>query len=170
MSKSRQMIHFLHPSTILISKEAQWVTTILGSCVSICLFDKKNGIGGINHYMLPYWNGEGLESPRYGNVAIFQLYQKMLDFGVKKENIICKIFGGAEVLGDQSSVYNVGQRNVELARKTILEMGIPVVSSSTGGKQGRKIHFNTGTGEVLQKYLIKTTHNNSQWTVKLKCS
>jgi len=110
--------------------------------------------------MLPYWNGEGLESPKYGNVAIFQLYQKMLELGVKKEDIICKIFGGAEVLGEQSSVFNVGQRNIEVAHKIIQEIGIPVVSSSTGGKQGRKIHFNTGTGEVLQKYLVKTSQNN----------
>lgn len=170
MSKVRQIKHFLHPSTILISKEPQWVTTILGSCVSICLFDRKNCIGGINHFMLPYWNGEGLESPRYGNVAIFQLFQEMLDLGVNKEDVICKIFGGAEVLVEHPSVFNVGQRNVELARKVILEMGIPVVSSSTGGKLGRKIHFNTGTGEVLQKYLAKTTQNNSKCTVKLKYS
>ena len=90
----------------------------------------------------------------------------MLKLGVKKEDIICKIFGGAEVLGDQPSVFNVGQRNVELARKVIMEMGIPVVSSSTGGKQGRKIDFNTGTGEVLQKYLAKTIQNNSKCTIK----
>jgi chemotaxis protein CheD len=170
MNKVKQAKHFLHPSTIWISKEPYWVTTVLGSCVSICLFDKKKCIGGINHFMLPYWNGEGLESPRYGNVAILQLYKKMLDLGAKKEDIICKIFGGAEVLGDQPSVFNVGQRNVELARKVILEMGIPVVSSSTGGKQGRKIHFNTGTGEVLQKYLAKTTQNESKCTAKLKYS
>ena len=169
MSKIEQTKHFLHPSTICISKEPIWVTTVLGSCVSICLFDKEKGIGGINHFMLPYWNGEGLESPRYGNVAILQLYKEMLALGVKKSDIVCKIFGGAEVLGDQSSVFNVGQRNVEVARKVILEMGIPVVSSSTGGKQGRKIHFNTGTGEVLQKYLAKT-QNDSKWTVKLKYS
>ncbi len=168
MNKNRQIKHYLHPSTILISKDPQWVTTVLGSCVSVCMFDKKQCIGGINHFMLPYWNGEGLESPRYGNVAIFQLYQKMLEFGVKKEDIVCKIFGGAEVLGEQSSVFNVGQRNIEVARKKTLEMGIPVVSSSTGGKQGRKIHFNTGTGEVLQKYLVKTTQNNSQCTIKSK--
>jgi chemotaxis protein CheD len=160
MKINRQIKHYLHPSTIWISKDPQWVTTVLGSCVSICLFDKKKCIGGINHYMLPYWNGEGLESPKYGNVAIFQLYQKMLELGVKKEDIICKIFGGAEVLGEQSSVFNVGQRNIEVAHKIIQEIGIPVVSSSTGGKQGRKIHFNTGTGEVLQKYLVKTSQNN----------
>ncbi len=162
MSKMRQTNHFLHPSTIWISREPQWVTTILGSCVSVCLFDKKKCIGGINHFMLPYWNGEGLESPRYGNVAIAQLFQKMLEFGVKKEDIVCKIFGGAEMLVEQVSVFNIGQRNIELAKKIISEMEIPVESSSTGGKLGRKIYFNTGTGEVLQKYLVKNDQNEAK--------
>jgi chemotaxis protein CheD len=105
--------------------------------------------------MLPYWNGDGLESPKYGNVAIIQLYQKMLESGAKKENLVCKIFGGAEVLGEQLFSFNVGKRNIELAYKILAEMDLPVVSSSTGGKQGRKIHYNTGTGELLQKYLGK---------------
>ena len=154
--------HFLHPSTMYVCKDAQWITTILGSCVAVCFYDRKREIGGINHFMLPYWNGEGLESPRYGNVAIAQLLQKMLDFGVKKEDIVCKIFGGAELLTEQVSVFNVGRRNIELAHKFISELGIPVTSSSTGGKLGRKIHFNTGTGEVLQKYLVKNNQNEAK--------
>lgn len=159
MSKPLHADYFLHPSAIYISKEPQWVTTVLGSCVAICFFDKIKCIGGINHYMLPYWNGEGLESPRYGNVAIGQLLAKMVENGARKEDLICKIFGGAEVLTDRNSVFNVGQRNIELAMKIIAEKGIPLVGSSTGGKQGRKIYFNTGTGEVLQKYLVKTNIN-----------
>lgn len=162
MSYNNRTNHFLHPSTIWISTEPQWVTTILGSCVSVCLFDKKKSIGGMNHFMLPYWNGEGLESPRYGNVAISQLFHKMLELGAKKEDIVCKIFGGAEVLGEQVSVFNVGQRNIELAQRTIAEIGIPVASSSIGGYLGRKIHFNTGTGEVLQKYLVKNNQNEAK--------
>lgn len=155
MNKLGKAHFFLHPSTIRVSKEPQWITTILGSCVAVCFFDQKNKIGGINHFMLPYWNGDGLESPKYGNVAIIQLYQKMLESGAKKENLVCKIFGGAEVLGEQLFSFNVGKRNIELAYKILAEMDLPVVSSSTGGKQGRKIHYNTGTGELLQKYLGK---------------
>ncbi len=162
MNKQKQTPHFLHPSTMYISKDPMWIITVLGSCVAVCLFDRKRSIGGINHYMLPYWNGDGLESPKYGNVAIFQLFQKMLDFGAKKEDIVCKIFGGGEVLGEQCSIYNVGQRNIELAYKVTGEMGISVMSSSTGGKLGRKIYFNTATGEVLQKYLVKTSQNGSK--------
>ena len=80
----------------------------------------------------------------------------MYDFGVKKEDIVCKIFGGGDVLGEQNPVFNVGQRNIELAYRMVFELGISIANSSTGGKLGRKIHFNTGTGEVLQKYLVKS--------------
>lgn len=149
--------YYLHPSSMRVSSVPQWVVTVLGSCVAVCFIDLRRNIGGINHFMMPYWNGDGLESPKYGNVAIAQLFQTMLECGAKKEDLICKIFGGAEVLGEKNSVFNVGQRNIELAFKMVSELGIPVVSSSTGGKQGRKILFNTATGEVLQKYLIKST-------------
>lgn len=146
---------FLHPSAIFISKDPTWVTTVLGSCVAVCFFDTKRKFGGINHFMMPYWNGFGLESPKYGNVAIEQLFMKMLDFGAEKEDIVCKIFGGSEMLAPNNSVFNVGKRNIELAFRVVDELGILVANSSTGGKQGRKIHFNTETGEVLQKYLVK---------------
>jgi chemotaxis protein CheD len=154
--------YFLLPSSLLVSKEAQWVTTVLGSCVSVCFCDPVKSIGGITHFMLPYWNGDGLESPKYGNVAITQLLNKMLELGVQKENIICKVFGGAEILSEQKSLFNVGQRNVELAFRMIAELEIPVAGFSTGGKLGRKILFNTGTGEVLQKYLLKSDNNNTK--------
>lgn len=154
--------HFLYPSNLYVSGEEVWVTTVLGSCVAVCFYDSANKIGGINHFMLPYWNGEGLESPRFGNVAIVQLFQKMLDLGAKKVDIVCKIFGGAEVLNKTDSVFNIGQRNIELAYKVIGDLDIPIKSSSTGGKLGRKIHFNSGTGEVLQKYLAKTNQNGAK--------
>ncbi|MFA5329933.1 MAG: chemotaxis protein CheD [Prolixibacteraceae bacterium] len=139
-----------------LSTDSQWITTVLGSCVAVCFYDITKKIGGMNHFMLPFWNGEGLESPKFGNVAIKQLFQKMLDFGSKKEDIVCKIFGGAEMLSEYISVFNVGKRNIELAHQVVAEIGIAVVSSSTGGKLGRIIYFNTETGEVLQKYLVKS--------------
>lgn len=159
MNNHRQNPFFLHPSSLFVGSDSQWIVTVLGSCVSVCLFDKKRTIGGINHFMLPLWNGDGLESPKYGNVAILHLLAKMLEFGAKKEDIVCKLFGGAEVLNNTHSVFNVGQRNIDLAYKMLEELNIPVIGSSTGGQLGRKILFNTSTGEVLQKYLIKTSHN-----------
>ena len=91
-------VHFLYPAAMWIEKQPYRVHTILGSCFAVCLYDPVLQIGGINHYMLPYWNGQGLASPKYGNIAIEKLIEKMLFLGSKKENLKAKVFGGGEVI------------------------------------------------------------------------
>jgi chemotaxis protein CheD len=147
--------HFLYPATLFASKEAYIVDTILGSCVSICLYDPINKIGGINHFMLPFWNGTGLASPKYGNIAIKKLIDKMLKLGSKQENIQAKIFGGGEIIKTESNIFKIGKRNVEIAINTIKENKINITGQSVEGKQGRKIRFNTETGVVLMKFIQK---------------
>ena len=129
------------------------VTTILGSCVAVCLWDRYLGIGGINHYMLPTWNGMELASPKYGNIAIERLTEKMLQLGCKKNNLVAKVFGGGEVITVTSSSMHIGERNIMVAEEMLQEKNIPIIGRSTGGKNGRKIIFNTHTGEVLQCYI-----------------
>ena len=145
--------HFLYPGAIYMSTEPALVTTILGSCVAICLYDPILQIGGINHYMLPLWNGQGLASPRYGNIAIEKLIANIIALGSKKENLKAKIFGGAEIIATSVNQFMIGKRNIIIAKEILHEENIPIVSSSTGGKLGRKIIFNTETGEVRQKYV-----------------
>lgn len=147
--------YFLHPSKLVVSKQPIWVNTVLGSCVSVCIYDTELQIGGINHFMLPLWNGEGLESPRYGNIAIPRLIEELLKYGSKKNNLIAKVFGGGNILADHGASFRVGERNVLLALHLLQEKKIPIVASSTGGNSGRKIMFNTFTGEVLQQYINK---------------
>lgn len=149
-------VHFLYPAELFISKTPYQVNTILGSCVAVCLIDPVLQIGGINHFMLPYWNGQGLASPKYGNIAIDRLMDKMLSLGCSKSNLKAKIFGGGEVIETNIVQFNIGQRNIEVARTMLEEMKIPIVSSSVGGKLGRKIEFFTSTGDVRQKYVQKT--------------
>ncbi|MBQ1698253.1 MAG: chemotaxis protein CheD [Bacteroidales bacterium] len=145
--------HFLYPSTMFASAQPAEVTTILGSCVAVCLWDRYLGIGGINHYMLPTWNGMELASPKYGNIAIERLTEKMFQLGCKKNNLVAKVFGGGEVISVSSSTMHIGERNVMVAEEMLLERNIPIIGRSTGGKNGRKIIFNTHTGEVLQCYI-----------------
>lgn len=129
------------------------VTTILGSCVAVCLWDRYLGVGGINHYMLPTWNGMELASPKYGNIAIERLVERMLQLGSKKNNLVAKIFGGGEVIAVSTSTIHIGERNIMVAEDMLAERNIPIIGRSTGGKNGRKIIFNTHTGEVLQCYI-----------------
>lgn len=145
--------HFLYPSAIFASKEPYQINTILGSCVAVCFWDPTIRVGGMCHYMLPFWNGEGLASPKYGNIAIEKLLEKMYDMGAKKLNIVAKVFGGGDVLETKNPQFFIGQRNIKLANEMLEELKIKIVSSSVGGKLGRKIIFHTHTGEVKQRYV-----------------
>ncbi|MBP8790586.1 MAG: chemotaxis protein CheD [Breznakibacter sp.] len=148
--------HFLYPSSLFASKEPYMVKTILGSCVAICLWDKRLKIGGINHYMLPSWNGNDLASPKYGNIALDKLIERLQAMGSRVEDLQAKIFGGGELLdsGKGNSIV-IGERNIRVARLMLEERKIPIVASSIGGKRGRKILFFTDSGEVRHKFLEK---------------
>jgi len=141
------------PSGLFVSREPNTIVTILGSCVAVCIWDKQLLFGGANHFMLPLWNGSGLASPKYGNIAIEMLIEKMLRLGSDKKNLLVKIFGGAKMLQEQSNIFNIGERNVEVALEIFKREGITIIAASTGGHRGRKIIYNTQTGEVFQKYL-----------------
>ncbi len=151
--------HFLFPSTLFASKKPTMVTTILGSCVSVCLWDPILEYGGINHYMLPLWNGQGLASPKFGNIAIIKLLDKMLEIGCDRRNIIAKVFGGGEVLQTMASQFNIGERNIEVAMETLKQYNIRIAGACTGGAQGRKIAFDTCKGVVIHRYIEKQIQN-----------
>ncbi len=145
--------HFLYPSNLFASKQRHIVTTILGSCVGVCLYDTVLKIGGMNHYMLALWNGNGLASPRFGNIANEKLVLQMNHFGSAKSNLVAKVFGGAN---QTVSYNNIGTRNVEIAVEMLDRLKIPIIGKSVEGEVGRKIVFDTQTGEVRMRFVQKS--------------
>jgi chemotaxis protein CheD len=105
--------------------------------------------------MLPLWDGNGLASPKFGNIAIHRLLELMLSSGCSKRNIVAKVFGGGNLIESGSAQFMIGERNIMVARTLLKEMQIDVISSSVGGNLGRKIQFNTSTGEVKQMLIQK---------------
>jgi len=148
--------HFLFPSELMVKVEPFHIQTLLGSCVAVCLFDQRRKMGGMNHYMVPLWNGEGLASPKYGNIAIESLAEKMTALGSKRKDWIAKVFGGASQF--ENTIINVGERNIQVAESMLASMRIPIAARSVGGEQGRKIWFDTFTGQVKMKYIVKQNH------------
>lgn len=144
---------YIYSSGLHVSRLPLIMNTVLGSCVSVCLWDQDLKAGGMNHFMLPFWNGSGLASPKYGNIAMEQLVKKMTGMGCRREDLVAKIFGGAKMLREQSEFFDIGRRNIDLARKLLDEHDISITASSIGGNRGRRIFFNSATGEVLQKFL-----------------
>ena len=145
--------HLLYPSDIYVSKTPCIVSTVLGSCVSVCLYDQVLKYGAINHYILPQWNGLDLMTMKYGNMAIIRILEELLKIGSKHENLTARVFGGSEVLTGISSSFHIGERNIEIALEILNELGIPVILLEVGGDKGRKVIFNTSTGEVECEFI-----------------
>ena len=147
--------YFLYPSALFTSNKNYQIHTILGSCIGVCIWDPIQKHGGMCHYMLPLWNGDGLASPKYGNIAIDRLIEKVIAMGSNKKDLIAKVFGGGEVIETKSPQFHIGMRNTELAWEQLKEHKIRVAGSSVGGKLGRKIIFYTKTGEVRHRFVQK---------------
>lgn len=141
--------HFLYPGTIFAEPLEYLISTVLGSCVAVCLWDHTVRRGGMNHIMLPLWNGEGLATPKYGNIAMEKLLAKVLSIGCRREYLVAKVFGGANVSGTGLEVFMIGDRNITLALEMLEEFRIPVVAKDVGGRAGRKIIMNSKTGVVM---------------------
>jgi chemotaxis protein CheD len=143
---------YLYPGQLVVTTEASLVTTILGSCVAICLWDAQTWIGGINHYLLPANPLRGQMDARYGNTATEQLIAKMVAQGAVASRLTAKLVGGAAIMtafsGRQKSI---GEQNVEVARELLTKFGIPVVAEQVGGQRGRKLLFHTGNGCAYSK-------------------
>ena len=137
---------FLVPGSMFCTAGSGIVSTVLGSCVSICLWDAATRVGGMNHYVLPHAPA-GEISLRYGDVAISALWRAMERHGAERRRIRAKIFGGAAVLSvgpDET----VGEKNVRLAYAWLSERGVPVIAAHTGGENGMNVRFRTGDGSA----------------------
>jgi chemotaxis protein CheD len=138
---------YLHPGRLLVAAEACAITTILGSCVAVCLWDPMLRLGGINHYLLPYGGANSPASARFGNIAIECLIEELAKRGSLRMSIQAKLFGGARMLESfQAGGNDLGGKNIEIARSTLEREGIPVIAEDTGGRRGRKLIFNTDDG------------------------
>ncbi len=143
--------HYLYPGTLFVHRQAHLVTTVLGSCISVCIWNQTSQLGGINHYLLPLWNGEGLPTPKYGNIAIAKLVEKVRALSNPGDRLIAKVFGGASMWEKTEGLLAIGQRNIEFAIEALESHKIPIVGSDMGGYHGRKVIFNSGDGTVLMR-------------------
>jgi len=140
---------YLHPGFVYASREPAEATTILGSCVAVCLWDARLGIGGANHFLLPYGGGG---SARFGDVAIPDLIEQMARLGCQTRDLRAKVFGGAAVVeAFRDREKHLGATNVERARAVLAEQGIPIVAEDVEGRRGRKVIYQTDTGIALVK-------------------
>ena len=118
---------YLQPGQLYASAQPSAVTTVLGSCVAVCLWDPIEAVGGMNHYLLPFFAGAGQGSPRFGNFAMTELVDRLVALGASKGRLQAKVFGGACVLeAFQARQGHLGEKNAAVAFKLLEELAIPV--------------------------------------------
>ncbi len=151
------------PGEYYVTRREMLLVTTLGSCVAACIKDKTNGIGGMNHFMLPEsaseQGGWGATSTRYGTYAMEMLINQLIKLGAKRENMEAKLFGGGAVIKNMSSI-NVGERNAKFGLDYLKTEGIPVVSKDLLDIYPRKVYYFPLTGKVLVKKL-RNLHNDT---------
>jgi len=139
------------------------LVTVLGSCVCACIRDRVDGIGGMNHFMLPD-SGQDRSNPlgesaRYGVYAMEILINQLLKMGARRSNLEAKVFGGASVLRG-FTVNNVGERNAEFVMQFLKTEKIPVIAQDLLDINPRKVYYFPTTGLVRVKNL-RNVHNDT---------
>ena len=148
------------PGEFFATADPLAITTLLGSCVSVCLYDRLRGVGGMNHFLLPelLQGGSAVSCSgacaasccaRYGSCAMRQLIQRLELLGASRHRLEAKLFGAGRMM---ATGVDIGQQNAQFALDHLVSQGIPVVASDLGGTRPRRIAFFPTTGRAFVKY------------------
>jgi chemotaxis receptor (MCP) glutamine deamidase CheD len=152
----------LHEVTIYIGDvyaggQPTLVKTLLGSCISVCLWDPDTGVGGMNHFMLPRAVAKQTEEcSRFGIHAMDLLIGAIMKAGGDRRRLRAKVFGGGHVLGIPESEDSVPRQNINFIREFMRLEGFPVLGADVGGHSARQVTFETHSGRAMVKRLRST--------------
>ncbi len=152
LARSKETVHPIIVGEIHATYEPMWISTLLGSCVSACLYDERMKIGGMNHFMLPLGSAEAV-CASYGVHAMEMLINSLMKLGADRRRMKAKLFGGGAVIRTSDSRWNVGNKNVEFAKSFLEAEKIPLVASHTGGMHAMHIRFHTSSAKAIVRVL-----------------
>ena len=154
----------LLPGDYYVTRHDEAIFTVLGSCVSACVRERKLGIGGMNHFMLPLDESGGTSAwaehlvssaTRYGNVAMEHLINDIMSLGGQRSNLEFKVIGGGKVL---DMALDVGGRNAQFVRDYLKTEGFVIAAEDLGDSFARKLYYSPATGKVRVKRLVSSVN------------
>jgi chemotaxis protein CheD len=156
LSESTQVesaILYVEPGQLLVSTEPHVLRTILGSCVSVCLYDPLLRQGGMNHFMLPSARSAEERSFRYGDRSLLAMVERLERLGSSRHKLCASVFGGARMLSGVSETLHLGRRNAEFALDWLYEHRIQVIASGLLGDLARRLDFDLSSGSCSARPL-----------------
>jgi chemotaxis receptor (MCP) glutamine deamidase CheD len=150
-TREREVV--LYIGGVHASEQPIVIKTLLGSCISVCLYDPVEHVGGMNHFMLPRGGGTGLgpDATRFGVHAMDCLIGAVMKVGGDRRRLVAKCFGGAHVLDVRESVASVPQQNIEFIRTFLQDEGFRIAAEDMGGYHPRHVHFHPRAGRAFVK-------------------
>lgn len=153
---------YLGPGELVVAREPAILATILGSCIGVSFWCSRLRVGALCHSVLPVCPRTGageIDSAvgnRYVDFCIRSLASQFDRLGARRIEVQVKIFGGSEVnfSSHGGARPTVGRLNTEAAIRVLADERYVVAASSVGSRFGRRIRFNTGSGEVQLTWLI----------------
>ena len=150
------------PGEYYVTRNAELIATVLGSCISACIRCRATAIGGMNHFMLPQSRADDdgtavSTATRYGNYAMEHMINDLLKNGASRKYLEVKIVGGGRVLKQMG---DVGQQNIEFVRAYLQAEGLTVSAEDVGDIYPRKVYYDPRSGKVSVKKL-RSLHNDT---------
>ena len=152
----------LRPGELHIARKPTLISTILGSCVAVCIYDPRTGNGAMCHGIMPSRRNDREICFRFVDCAVHHMIMRMVDKKVKNSRKLqAKIFGGANVFDFRPKSTadiisrSVGEQNIAAAHEILEQFEIPIQVERTGGSRGYKLYFYSHTGEVLMRFLSR---------------
>ncbi|MDJ0839135.1 MAG: chemotaxis protein CheD [Acidobacteriota bacterium] len=165
-SRSEPSRTFIKPGFGLVPQQPGKLWTVVGSSIAVTLFDARRRVGGMTHYSRPIRQPEYPSTAFYAAPAIVWLVRQFLQSGSEARHLEAQVYGGASSEDAPYFVPDLHHHNARVGLEILEKSGIMVSSMDVGGYRGRKIVFNTLTGESA---VIKVSHiRDHDWYPQLE--
>src|SRR3954451_17079484 len=118
----------------------------LGSCIGLALLDRRTGVAGLAHVVLP--ESTGSRDLKFADRGVPELVDRVVRAGGRRPMLEAALVGGASMFAVTTPSLEVGQRNEAAVRQRLRALRIPVIAAETGGKRGRTIRVHVESARV----------------------
>jgi chemotaxis protein CheD len=149
MNRSGHREYILKPGYIFFTLDPTMILSVLGSSIAITFYDRENKCGGMNHFIYPWINPEVQPTALYAQPSIVQTLRMLKNYGSSIDNVEAHIIGGATPPESVNLPSDSGQNNIDVAIHLLDKYDIPIAGQEVGGRHGRKVLFDTESGELI---------------------
>ena len=144
---------FLLPGQFRICHGPELIETLVGSCVAVCLYNRKTGRAAMNHFLQAHPAPQGnCDLGRYGLTSTEHIIKALLQSDPVVSHYDAYIFGGGAVLKSVNAQANIGQANIAVVREVLNRYRIRIIKEEVGGTRGRRVKFDTGSNTVFCRF------------------